>query len=413
MSDLTAVSLFAGVGGIDLALERAGVTVTAAVEKDAAAKGVLADRLPHTALFDDVTKVTADELRATGFVPERGILTAGWPCQGNSVAGARKGLADPRSGLWSHVVRLLDELHPRWFLGENVPGLLSVTDGEDFGRVLQDMADLGMGYAYRVLDAQHFGVPQRRRRVFLVGHLGSAGAAPVEVLFEPEGGGGNPPSRGTPGQDVAATLTRGTSGAGVSAPGRRQEDDVNLVVSTLQGGGRRGHRVDAESATLSPFDLGSDSRAVELDQGAELEIGQPGAPSHSLRTPGGGSSHAMVAVTATGAKTHTLTSEGADASEDGAGRGTPVIAFHMTQDPISGDVVPAMGRKSGGNGVQTEAAVRRLTPLECERLQGFPDNWTATSNGKPQADSARYRQMGNAVAVPCVEWIVRRIVRAA
>lgn len=121
----------------------------------------------------------------------------------------------------------------------------------------------------------------------------------------------------------------------------------------------------------------------------------------------------MVAVTATGAKTHTLTSEGADASEDGAGRGTPVIAFHMTQDPISGDVVPAMGRKSGGNGVQTEAAVRRLTPLECERLQGFPDNWTATSNGKPQADSARYRQMGNAVAVPCVEWIVRRIVRAA
>lgn len=215
---------------------------------------------------------------------------------------------------------------------------------------------------------------------------------------------------------------------------------MNLVattVSTLQGGGQRGHRIDAEAAagghlvpvtfqkttrpassdhpdiwerrdqaaTLSPFDLGSESRAVELvvqplavrgrEDGAQLEVGPEGGPANALRTPGGGSSLAAIAVT--GPVSHTLTAEGSDASEDGTGR-------------VSGEVMPAMGAKSGGNGVQTETTVRRLTPRECERLQGFPDDWTATSNGKPQTDSPRYRQMGNAVAVPCVEWIARRIV---
>ncbi len=375
---LTAVSLFAGVEGIGLALKRAGVNVTAAVELDDAARGVIADRCPETTLFADVTKVTADELRATGFVPERGIVTAGWPCQGNSVAGGRKGLADPRSGLWSHVVRLLADLRPRWFLGENVPGLLSVTDGEDFGIVLRDLGELGMGYCYRVVDAQFFGVPQRRRRVFVVGDSRGTPAGPVQVLLEPEGGGGNPPTSRQAGQGIAATLTRGSAGTGVSAPGRRQEDDVNLVVetaSTLQGGGKRGHRIDAESA----------------------------AGGHLV-------------VSATGLTAHTLTSEGADASEDGTGRGTPVVAFawqaggnNSASGAINEEMSPTLP-KSQTMAVQTPTAVRRLTPLECERLQGFPDNWTLTSNGKPQADSARYRQMGNAVAVPCVEWIARRLV---
>jgi len=145
MTTLTAVSLFAGVGGIDLALERSGFHVTTAVEIDAAARGVLADRFPTTTLRDDVTKVTADELRADGFLPRRGLIAAGWPCQGNSVAGRRGGMADPRSGLWRHVVRLLAQTRPTWFLGENVPGLLSVNDGDDFGVVLQDLADLGYG----------------------------------------------------------------------------------------------------------------------------------------------------------------------------------------------------------------------------------------------------------------------------
>lgn len=491
----TDVSLFAGVGGIDLALERAGFEVVAAVEKDKAAQGVLRDRFPHLTLFDDVTEVSADELRAAGFVPERGLLAAGWPCQGNSVAGRRGGLADPRSGLWRHVVRLLAELNPRWFLGENVPGLLSVTEGEDFGLVLSGLADLGYGFAYRVLDAQHFGVPQRRRRVFIVGRLGDTGAAPAQVLLEPEGSDRDPAAGQQEGQRVAATLTSGTHGAGVSAPGRRQEDDVNLVVSTLQRGAggdtastpkqqragtsssrrevvaaltadgvgtcgpddnqaQAGHLVTHThtfqkvvrsgerdvngnlppevwaqrdvAPTLNCRDNASDSQATELIVAPALTT-RCGNTQDDQQT-------GQLVVTATGDKAHALTSEGADASEDGTGRGTPIIGFAWQaggNNDASGafeeDMVPTLprsqtlaiaetvrthprpGSNSSGQITADDTTVRRLTPLECERLQGFPDGWTATSNGKPQADSARYRQMGNAVAVPCVEWIARRI----
>lgn len=181
------------------------------------------------------------------------------------------------------------------------------------------------------------------------------------------------------------------------------------------------------AATLSPFDLGSETRAVELvvqplalrgrEDGAQLEIGPEGGPYNALRAGDGGSSRqSLVAITATGETTHTLTAEGHDASEDGTGRGTPVIAFSHTagiDQQASERITPTM--KAGHDtmpSIATDTTVRRLTPMECERLQGFPDGHTLTSNGKPQADSARYRQMGNAVAVPCVEWIVRRIVDA-
>jgi DNA (cytosine-5)-methyltransferase 1 len=166
------VSLFAGIGGIDLALHRAGWHVAATVEKDPAARGVIAHHWPAGTHLHDVTEVTGHDLRTAGFVARGGLLAAGWPCQGNSSAGRRKGMDDPRSGLWAHVVRLLDETHADWFLGENVPGLLTVNHGADFATVLGDLADLGMDVCWRVLDAQFFGVPQRRRRVFLVGARG-------------------------------------------------------------------------------------------------------------------------------------------------------------------------------------------------------------------------------------------------
>ena len=105
---------------------------------------------------------------------------------GNSVAGRRGGLGDPRSGLWRHVVRLLAETRPAWFIGENVPGLLSVNGGADIAVVRHDLAQLGYWWAERILDAQYAGVPQRRSRIFFVGCAGDR-AAPVEVLLEPEG----------------------------------------------------------------------------------------------------------------------------------------------------------------------------------------------------------------------------------
>ena len=187
MTDLTAVSLFAGVGGFDLALKRNGVKVVAAVEIDKNARQVLERRFPDTKLFNDVTEVTADDLRAAGFVPERGIITGGFPCQDLSVAGKRAGLSGGRSGLFWEVVRLATELRPKWLILENVPGLLSSNGGADMGTVLRALGECGYGFAYRVLDAQHFGVPQRRRRVFIVGCLGDSGRAPTEVLALSEG----------------------------------------------------------------------------------------------------------------------------------------------------------------------------------------------------------------------------------
>jgi DNA (cytosine-5)-methyltransferase 1 len=376
VTGLTAVSLFAGIGGFDLAMERAGVRTVAAVEIEPDCRGVLARHFPETALFGDVTEVTGDQLRAAGFVPERGIICGGWPCQGNSVAGRRGGMADPRSGLWRHVVRLLAEARPRWFIGENVPGLLSVNGGRDFGTVLGDLDDLGYGVAWRVLDAQWFGVPQRRRRVFIAAGIGDP-CGPVQVLLEPEGGGGNPAAGGEARPDVAGTL-------GSRAGGSRTTDldgHGAYVVSALQGGGRRGHRIDAEGAAgghLIAFD------AAQITSGENRANPQPGDPMPPL-----------------------------------VSTGNPMVAQPMAFNPQTGGSkarlgygpVPTALQAEQVTAVQAGTSVRRLTPRECERLQGLPDDWTRwLADGSEQSDSARYRQLGNAVAVPVAEWIARRVV---
>jgi DNA (cytosine-5)-methyltransferase 1 len=414
---LTAVSLFAGIGGLDLACQRAGIGVRAAVEIDPACRGMLARHFPATTLFSDVTEVTGDQLRATGFDPRHGVVCAGWPCQGNSVAGRRRGLADPRSGLWRHVVRILAETRPRWFLGENVHGLLSIHHGRDFAAVIRDLDDLGYGVAWRVLDAQWFGVPQRRRRVFLAGCLGD-GTAPCQVLLEPESGGGYPAPGTQTGPRVAGTLAASAGSGGLGGTGQSASAITSRLVetaSTLQGGGRRGHRVDAEGAAgghLVPVPAVR-GRAG----GSRIEAGRPGDPAFTLRTPGGGSSYPMVA--------HTLTGEGFDASEDGTGRRTPLVAVGFATSSLDcprhdGLAPPVKTNRNGqdtGSGasvmVATPAAVRRLTPRECERLQGFPDDWTRwLADGTEQSDSARYRELGNAVAVPVAGWITGRLAAA-
>jgi len=278
MSDLTLVSLFDGIGGFPLAFERAGAKTVATVEIDKPAAAISKRHFPNAHQFDDVTEVTGDDLRSVGFLPDRGIITAGFPCQDLSVAGKRAGLAGARSGLWWHVVRLLQETQARWFLGENVPGLLSSNDGRDFHAVCDSLGQLGYGYAARVLDAQWFGVPQRRRRVFIVGHLGVPWSASAEVLFELESSGGDSAAgretragvtagfaRGTgePGPVCATghththTLTASASklvaedGTGRGCPivtGTEHTHTHTHTISTLQGGGKRGYRIDAESA---------------------------------------------------------------------------------------------------------------------------------------------------------------------
>ena len=224
MVGLTAVSLFAGVGGFDLALERAGVPVVAAVEIDKQASGVLAHQFPNTKLFGDIQEVSGDDLRGAGFVPKRGIITGGFPCQDLSVAGKRAGLAGKRSGLFWEIVRLIDDLHPRWLILENVPGLLSSNGGRDMGTVIGTLAELGYGVGYRVLDAQFFGVPQRRRRVFIVGCLGDNGRASAEILALTKSLCGDSASSQSPGQTLAGTIGNSLAGSSGLAERERERD---------------------------------------------------------------------------------------------------------------------------------------------------------------------------------------------
>jgi DNA (cytosine-5)-methyltransferase 1 len=184
---LTGVSLFAGIGGFDLAMQRQGVKVVASVEIDKKCQEVLAHRFPESKIFDDVTTVKGSDLIAAGFTPNTGIITGGFPCQDLSVAGKRAGLAGARSGLFWEIARIVDETQTEYFVIENVPGLLSSNNGADFGVVIGTMADIGYSIGWRVLDAQHFGVPQRRKRVFIVGRRGSDSTSPAEILFNSQG----------------------------------------------------------------------------------------------------------------------------------------------------------------------------------------------------------------------------------
>ena len=205
---LTGVSLFAGVGGFDLAMQRKGVKVVASVEIDNKCNEVLAKHFPEAKQFTDVTTVKGEDLINAGFNPRTGIITGGFPCQDLSVAGKRAGLAGERSGLFWEIARLVEETQTEYFVIENVPGLLTSNKGRDFGVVIGTMADLGYSLGWRVLDAQHFGVPQRRRRVFIVGRRTTDGTSIAEVLFKSDGLRGDHTQSQPQRQDSATSTTR-------------------------------------------------------------------------------------------------------------------------------------------------------------------------------------------------------------
>ena len=205
---ITGVSLFAGVGGFDLAMQRSGINVVATVEIDKKCNEVLAKHFPSAKQFTDVKEVTGKDLIDVGFDPRNGIITGGFPCQDLSVAGKRAGLAGERSGLFWEIRRLVEETQTEWFILENVPGLLSSNEGKDFGIVLGEMADLGYSVGWRVLDAQYFGVPQRRRRVFIVGSRTAGPERTLKVLLESKGLRRNTTQSQQTGQDLATSTTR-------------------------------------------------------------------------------------------------------------------------------------------------------------------------------------------------------------
>lgn len=367
-------------------------------------------------LFGDFTKI---EKHHVGPID---LLVGGTPCQSFSVAGKRAGLEDPRGNLTLEFLALAKRLRPRWIVWENVPGVLSHDEGRTMGTFLRLVGECGFRWAYRVLDAQYvrvgrFGraVPQRRRRVFLVGYSGAGGVDPRAVLFDRESLRGNPAPRREAGEGAAPTLAARTRGGG--GLGTDFDCDGGLVPQAFGGGN-----------TSGPVPVAAALAAHGRRQDFEVET--------------------FVA--------HALRGEGFDASEDGTGRGTPIVPCYglaTQQEPKwAENLCPTLqvpsksgggqphavafdmrGRQggampegphdtaniraaSGGSSRSYVAAnwrVRRLTPTECARLQGFPDDWCRIPwRGKPAEqcpDGPQYKAYGNSKAINVVTWIGERI----
>ena len=306
---------------------------------------VLAYHYPSVTNYGDMTK-----FKEWNINEPVNLLVGGTPCQSFSIAGLRGGLEDPRGNLMLTYLAMAGLFKPKWLLWENVYGVLSSNRGSDFATLLQGMAECGYGFAYRVLDAQYFGVPQRRRRVFVVGCLGDWRSA-AKVLFESESLCRNiTPSRQAQ-QEVANTLTRSPSSYNGFNPAKGEGNGIIVPIHARDGSFVSG------TLTASYGTGGVDLNTKPLVHNV-----------HAFKVRGGC---------------------------DGGGKG------YLGSDNTAFTLSTNQDQQ-----IYVDMRVRRLTPKECERLQGFPDDYTNIPNAK---DSNRYKALGNSMAVPVMRWIGERI----
>ena len=438
------LSVCSGIEAASVAWEPLGWEPVAFAEIEAFPSAVLAHHFPDVPNLGDMTKHETWNLKPGSI----DLLVGGTPCQSFSVAGLRQGLHDPRGGLMLTYIEIAQRLRPRWVCWENVPGVLSSSGGRDFGSFLGALGDLGYGWAYRVLDAQYVrthrhprAVPQRRRRVFVVGCFGDWKRA-AEVLLESESVRGNTSARGKARQGATADVA-GSPGAAsggsrcrldgngayipevvqtVSAKwakgtgGPSGDEAYNLVapcVAFASNLGTRGGDVydDGSSPTVR-VGSGPSPPAVAFDarQSDVLEYGPISGP---LDTDG----HSVGVVTMVnmqGSKSKACTATDGSSYTINAMHGQHAV--HAISACLTSSNDPSRSPQSAEVTNQVaavyaaSATVRRLTPRECERLQGFQDDWTAIPwRGKPASDGPRYRAIGNSMAVNCMEWIGQRI----
>jgi DNA (cytosine-5)-methyltransferase 1 len=299
------------------------------------------------------------------------ILVGGTPCQSFSVAGLRQGLKDPRGNLMLTYLAIAERLKPRWLVWENVPGVLSSNGGKDFGSFLGALGELGYEWAYRVLDAQWFGVAQRRRRVFVVAHLGKGNLA-AKVLFESESvRRDTPPSREARkaiASNVAPSLTASND------PSRSpQSSEVTQQVNAV---------LEAGAFRMQAFGEYSDDGTASAMKARDYKDATDLVASPVVID------RVAVAV---------------DCYNKTIGEKSQSISSSASDINYTGGVINPADRM----------AVRRLSPRECERLQGFPDDHTLIPwRNKPAdqcPDGPRYKALGNSMAVPCMAWIGKRI----
>ena len=505
------ISLFAGVGGFDEGMRRAGHECVAMVEWDKSAAGVLAYRYPGIPLYCDVSKIEVDDL------PDCDFLTYGFPCQDLSIAGKRKGLEGERSGLFFEATRLIRGLHGRgsrfrFAVAENVKGLFSADDGLAFARCIRELQQCGASeVGWSIYDSQYFGLAQRRKRVFIVSDFG--GESCDQVLSITESLSGNPaPEReagkGAPAgvgsgftpssfggyergcgtlrseggdvgggsetlavktydpqaigiiveSDVSGTITRNTGSSGktqtpalvaqgadvyngevtgdtaatvTSATGIANASGPKVVEPIAIQGSMIGRKEENGPQGSGYSEDGTSFTLTETDKHAVCSWNGDVTPKSSedvsvtLRSQQGGEGVGVAHETGQGywqehPHAGTLRAEG----ENRPSRPSHVICespqMNPTLERVDGETVEGMCEMRGAT------MVRRLTPKECERLQGFPDGWTSkrmelelegnewkpTGKVEEQKDGPRYRQMGNAVSVPVAEYIGRRMAEA-
>jgi DNA (cytosine-5)-methyltransferase 1 len=339
---------------------------------------VLKHHYPNVPLHDDFTTIKKGDYEPIE------LLVGGTPCQSFSVAGLRAGLNDPRGNLMLEFGALAHRLQPKWLVWENVPGVLSSNGGRDFGSFLAMLEELGYGFSYRVLDAQYYGVPQRRRRVFVIGHIGSWQRA-AAVLFEQHSLQGHPaPSREKRQEVTEIAGTLAANGGGLNRPaGNANELDFCVATSNQVANclttksNMRNNGTDEDFVTYA---LAGNTIGRQPENGGN----------------GNGYDESGVSYTLTKTDVHAV----AHAFKvrggcDGGGKG------YLGQDEQAFTLSTGADQQ-----LFHKMQVRRLMPIECERLQGFPDNYT---NIPGATDSARYKALGNSMAVPVMRWIGERI----
>ena len=451
------LSVCSGIEAATVAWHPLGWEAAAYSEIEKFPSQVLAHHYPNTPNVGDMTK-----FKEWTNVSDVDVLVGGTPCQSFSVAGLRKGLDDPRGNLMLTYLAIAAKYRPKWLVWENVPGVLSSNGGLDFASLLRGMGELGYGFAYRILDAQYFGVAQRRRRVFVVGYLGNWRPA-AAVLFERHSlCGYSAPSR-EKGKGVAANARAGVESRG-AITARMVAFGEYIDDGTASAMKARDYKDATDLVTQPVYELHSqDSRVKELDDVCSTVSATYGAGGGNVpvtiqpialaentigRKPENGGNGdgftengPMYTLNATGVHgvaqpipLDMMNIRGRPSDDGRANRigrgygevGDPMFTItkanhHAVAQPIathevagtmlsrntSGGFSNSIDHAAAGYMALQSMAVRRLTPVECERLQGFPDNYTNIKDKCP--DGPRYKALGNSMAVPVMAWIGKRI----
>jgi DNA (cytosine-5)-methyltransferase 1 len=379
---------------------------------------VLAHHYPEVTNFGDMTKYKEWNINDSV-----GLLVGGTPCQSFSVAGLRKGLDDPRGNLALTYVGILDKFRPKWCIWENVPGVLSSGGGRDFGAFLGALGELGYGFSYRVLNAQYFGVPQRRRRVFVVGCLGNWESA-AKVLFESESLSGNiKQSRKTRKETSTSFIPSVANCLQTTSNDYSRADGFNMIAYENHGTDSRVKEIAISPTVTARWGTGGNNVPIAL---AENTIGRQ--PLNGGNGTGYAEGGPMYTLNATGVHGVAYGFEPGIAKREGnparfVENGTPTLRANMGDNQTataysidtynlkvgegSTETLRGFGHIDHVGGTMHNMAVRRLTEVECERLQGFPDNYTNIKENCPSGP--RYKALGNSMAVPVMKWIGERI----